>query len=198
MASRYLQSSSGLRLIPKIERAPRPYSATFHKWKYQDDIAKTTRRIRNEVTSKHCNNCGELRTLASFPSHREMCSVCCEKIWRIHQSLSPSSYNILKRPSGIPDPWGWLAWWKRMEYAGRKCEDCGAIKRLHMHHLTYSTFGREHFDHVRILCQRCHIRTHVRLRREAREGVAIAKDVLNLPGSEWCSGDMFQARTRVI
>lgn len=168
MASRYSQGSARLWLLPKIQRVPKSYSATIHRWKYVDDIAKTTRWIRNAVTSKRCSNCGEHRTLTSFSLHKEMCSVCCEEIWRIHQSLPPSSYDILKRHPGSHYQCGWLAWGKRMEYAGRKCEDCGATKRLHMHHVTYSTFGREHFEHVRILCQRCHITTHVRIRKEAR------------------------------
>lgn len=55
----------------------------------------------------------------------------------------------------------WAALRKRIfKKRGRKCEVCGATKRLQLHHLTYERMGRERESDLKILCRHCHELTH--------------------------------------
>jgi 5-methylcytosine-specific restriction endonuclease McrA len=44
--------------------------------------------------------------------------------------------------------------------AGGRCQDCGASRDLHVHHLTYKRYGRELSRDLRVLCSGCHRRRH--------------------------------------
>lgn len=44
--------------------------------------------------------------------------------------------------------------------AGGRCQDCGATRDLHVHHLTYKRHGRELPRDLRVLCARCHRGRH--------------------------------------
>lgn len=39
---------------------------------------------------------------------------------------------------------------------GRKCEKCGEIKFLCVHHTNYINLGNESKDDLKVLCRRCH------------------------------------------
>lgn len=41
-----------------------------------------------------------------------------------------------------------------------RCEQCTRTSALHIHHLTYERRGRERDSDLRVLCARCHRKTH--------------------------------------
>lgn len=43
---------------------------------------------------------------------------------------------------------------------GKKCEDCGYEKGLHIHHLTYKRIYKERLSDLKILCSECHKKAH--------------------------------------
>jgi len=43
-----------------------------------------------------------------------------------------------------------------------KCEKCGSGKKLHVHHLTYTSKGREPLSDLQLLCEKCHHTVHGR------------------------------------
>lgn len=43
---------------------------------------------------------------------------------------------------------------------GARCETCGNVRNLQVHHLTYARLGKELDGDVRILCEPCHRKTH--------------------------------------
>lgn len=43
---------------------------------------------------------------------------------------------------------------------GKKCEDCGATQRLHVHHLTYKNLFNEPLEDLQVLCHSCHKKRH--------------------------------------
>lgn len=55
--------------------------------------------------------------------------------------------------------------WKKKRFMafthyGKKCDKCGATKRLDVHHLTYARFGKELLSDLQILCRTCHDEVH--------------------------------------
>ena len=47
------------------------------------------------------------------------------------------------------------------EIRGKKCEQCGSIKSIQVHHLNYQRFGgQEKFEDLLILCGLCHAAAH--------------------------------------
>ncbi len=57
-----------------------------------------------------------------------------------------------------------------LDRAGHRCADCGATKRLEVHHLSYAHLGAEAWGELRVLCYGCHLaadrrREHARRRR---------------------------------
>lgn len=46
---------------------------------------------------------------------------------------------------------------------GRRCQMCGATRKLHVHHKTYEHHGDElhHLDDLMCLCEDCHKKTHI-------------------------------------
>ncbi len=144
-----------------------PHSAVLTGWTYSSGVARSIRHIKYHVISKNCGRCGETRKYADFSLLKTICDHCCNEIWQLMQAIEPSDYTAMTRPPN-PNTWSYIARAKRMQYAGNQCEECGSKRNLHMHHVSYATFGREYFEHVRILCCSCHKATHVRLRREAK------------------------------
>lgn len=58
-------------------------------------------------------------------------------------------------------------YWKRVSYmvkkeAGFKCSQCGSMKRLEVHHLSYENKGDEmnHLEDLVCLCHNCHSKEH--------------------------------------
>ena len=47
-----------------------------------------------------------------------------------------------------------------LDHAGCSCDECGALRQLHVHHLHYQTLGRETLRDVQVLCADCHGRAH--------------------------------------
>lgn len=46
------------------------------------------------------------------------------------------------------------------EARGRKCEQCGNTRQLHIHHLTYKNIYNEEPEDLIILCKPCHEKEH--------------------------------------
>jgi len=50
---------------------------------------------------------------------------------------------------------------RALDNRGHKCEKCGSLKKLHVHHLNYKGFGGNEQDNdLQILCRSCHMRVH--------------------------------------
>jgi len=45
---------------------------------------------------------------------------------------------------------------KALMLAGYKCEKCGCMSKLEVHHLGYRNIGNEPDDDLMVLCSRCH------------------------------------------
>lgn len=43
---------------------------------------------------------------------------------------------------------------------GKRCMACGSFKKLHVHHATYTRFGREQVADLRVVCDTCHRAIH--------------------------------------
>ena len=43
---------------------------------------------------------------------------------------------------------------------GNKCQDCGKIRPLTLHHITYARVTRERDEDLRFLCNKCHRTAH--------------------------------------
>lgn len=41
-----------------------------------------------------------------------------------------------------------------------KCENCGSINKLHLHHLTYKNIFNEKDNELQVLCSYCHAKIH--------------------------------------
>jgi len=58
-------------------------------------------------------------------------------------------------------------WWRSRKAqairdAGYKCEQCGSMNRLEVHHLNYQNLGNEGDDDLVVLCRKCHEGWHKR------------------------------------
>jgi 5-methylcytosine-specific restriction endonuclease McrA len=49
---------------------------------------------------------------------------------------------------------------KALERAEHCCADCGAERRLEVHHLTYKNLGTEQPEDLVVVCSDCHIERH--------------------------------------
>ena len=73
-------------------------------------------------------------------------------------------------------------WWKskrkqKLASIGFRCENCHAVKNLHVHHLHYRTLWREKDSDLQVLCTSCHQGKHeldIQMNRHLR---AIALEV---------------------
>lgn len=59
-------------------------------------------------------------------------------------------------------------------FYGRKCQACGAMSSLHVHHVTYETRGRERMLDLRVLCSFCHDAVH-RIHRKGNTGMSLER-----------------------
>lgn len=55
--------------------------------------------------------------------------------------------------------------WKKIKaklfrLRGRKCERCGSVERIEVHHKHYNNLGRERMRDLEILCRPCHAAHH--------------------------------------
>lgn len=48
----------------------------------------------------------------------------------------------------------------RLEIAQNKCEHCGSIHKLHLHHVNYERLTQELVEDVAVLCNECHNKVH--------------------------------------
>lgn len=48
----------------------------------------------------------------------------------------------------------------RLWVDGNKCQSCGSIKHLHVHHLTYKRLGHEEIEDLVTVCKDCHKELH--------------------------------------
>lgn len=65
--------------------------------------------------------------------------------------------------SGMTEPWpaDWSGKWLAVhERAGNKCELCGKVRALLVHHVHPDTQGCENPDDILAICQECHGRQH--------------------------------------
>ncbi len=57
-------------------------------------------------------------------------------------------------------------WAKKREevfaYRGKKCTQCGSLKKLHVHHLRYTNIFNEPLCDLIVLCEACHTQLHWR------------------------------------
>ena len=80
------------------------------------------------------------------------------KMWRDYEKIvRRQKYNDYLRS----DDWKHVRRLK-LEFAGNRCERCGATDELHVHHLTYERFGNENLTDLQVLCKPCHNRAHGR------------------------------------
>ena len=45
---------------------------------------------------------------------------------------------------------------RKFKQVGRKCELCGALDKIEVHHLTYQRLFRERLGDLQVLCKSCH------------------------------------------
>jgi len=45
---------------------------------------------------------------------------------------------------------------RKFKQVGRKCELCGAVRQLEVHHLHYDSLGKEKLADLQVLCTECH------------------------------------------
>jgi len=55
--------------------------------------------------------------------------------------------------------------WKKtrgliLKLKGRKCEACGSVNKIHVHHNNYENIGKETAEDLNILCGTCHSEFH--------------------------------------
>ena len=78
--------------------------------------------------------------------------------WRIYQRQQRrNDYNEYMRSED----------WKhvrrlKLEFAGHRCEKCGAPDELHVHNLTYDRVGHENLTDLQVLGRECQEREHGR------------------------------------
>jgi uncharacterized protein YlaI len=49
---------------------------------------------------------------------------------------------------------------EKFNQVGRKCEICGSVDEIHVHHKTYERLGNEKLKDLQVLCSKCHERIH--------------------------------------
>ena len=49
---------------------------------------------------------------------------------------------------------------------GKKCEDCGCTNNIHVHHIHYNTFMNELPEDLKVLCESCHEKEHLKLNNQ--------------------------------
>lgn len=63
-------------------------------------------------------------------------------------------------------------WWRRATAARKRaqyrCERCGSLGPLHVHHRSYDNLGVESNDELEVLCEACHRAEHAARNREKR------------------------------
>jgi len=55
---------------------------------------------------------------------------------------------------------------RKLKDVGFICQDCGAKRRLEVHHLTYARLGKERLKDLRALCHDCHKKRHGHMKDE--------------------------------
>jgi 5-methylcytosine-specific restriction endonuclease McrA len=80
-------------------------------------------------------------------------------------------------------------WWRQASAARKRarhrCERCGSLGPLHVHHSSYNHLGAEHSTDLEVLCEACHRAEHAIRNREKRtyeaHGQARLFDRWNVP-----------------
>lgn len=71
--------------------------------------------------------------------------------------------------------------------AQHKCQRCGKLKDLEVHHKHYGTFGREQPDDLTVLCIRCHDEADEQRRRQSHRKKGIVTYAEKKYGEDWQS-----------
>ena len=72
------------------------------------------------------------------------------------------------------DSESWIEFSRKIRERIGRCENCGSIKELHVHHVSYEHIGEERPQDVGVLCKSCHTALHNEVKRRT---VAILKEV---------------------
>lgn len=71
--------------------------------------------------------------------------------------------------------------WLKLCMAGFKCQQCGATRKLQVHHLTYEHLYNEHLGDLQVLCKSCHPLAD----EERRRAKAIDTFMCKTVGDDW-------------
>jgi len=75
------------------------------------------------------------------------------RLQQIHHLHKPYYYTYLKSER-----------WQEIKRAAREyysvCQECGSSENLQVHHLSYEKLGREEFEDLTLLCEKCHKARH--------------------------------------
>lgn len=68
-----------------------------------------------------------------------------------------------------------------------KCEKCGSMKSLHVHHLHYKNIFHEEMEDLQLLCKKCHYKVHKRFvpkknnhKKRSRKTKGTRKEVISI------------------
>lgn len=89
---------------------------------------------------------------------------------------------------------GSLQWHAKREAAllrsGRRCQSCGTLRDLEVHHKHYETFGHEKPEDLEVLCIRCHDQADEQRRRRNHHWAGMQTYAEKKYGEDWCSMDL--------
>lgn len=80
---------------------------------------------------------------------------------------TPNGFELYRfNPKGDYQAWLQTDEWQRIrqeaiERADHCCADCGATRRLQVHHLHYRNVGAEQPEDLVVLCESCHSWRHI-------------------------------------
>lgn len=66
---------------------------------------------------------------------------------------------------------------RRLQLSDGKCEVCGSVKGLEVHHITYDRIFNEHMEDLMVVCYRHHRTAHNLRKRQATTRAGIIKNI---------------------
>lgn len=64
---------------------------------------------------------------------------------------------------------------QKFDQVGRRCEECGSLNKLHIHHLTYDRLYVEKLDDLKVLCEKCHSEAHKIINKDKKRKTIVKK-----------------------
>lgn len=61
----------------------------------------------------------------------------------------------------------------KFNQVGRRCEECGSLRKLHVHHLTYDRLYVEKLEDLKVLCEVCHMEAHKIISKDKKKTINI-------------------------